>query len=452
MPPRPWPAPRRLAFLASVLWVAGGCGTSAQFVPVPDLSSDDDSTPDEPEVRRFALASDFEEGRIALVELGSPPAVLWDMRLDDVARDVCPGSVGGEPRRCAVYEVTPRRARDGADVVTVAWAAGELFFLSEFTVEAEPVERWRLWAVDLLGLPGSQAHDCTEEPIQECGFAMPHDVEVLWEDASGLDLVIADTGNRRVVGVRLDPGSHVGTARWVIDPTTPGWPQVEGFPNDVDVRVDPDGLEVRASDHGGYLQAYRVELDAQVPAFLWSYPGGPEEFHLGTSHGPASLDAGDGLDSVYYAHSDGLYPAEGGTIGRMVVKEGVPDYRYDLDVSLTPGVEPLHYPRSVDAWADLHAPPLRLLVAESGCATFGGCPFPSTLRILDDADPTLDSPLTGAVGTGGGPDILRTPSVAASRIDCGFVSLYSARALDEADFSPATLSALSPVGSCALVD
>ncbi|MCK6526332.1 hypothetical protein L6R50_01805 [Myxococcota bacterium] len=452
MPRCPRTAPRHLAFLASLALAVGGCGTTAQFDPVPDPGADDDSTPDGPEVRRFALASDFEAARVALVELGSPPAVLWEMRLEDVVPDDCPGGGAGAPRSCVTYEVTPRRARDGTDVVTVAWAAGDMFFLSEFTVEDEPVERWRLWAVDLLGLPGPQAHDCSAEPIPECGLGMAHDVEVLWEDASGLDLVIADTGNRRILGVRLELGSNVGVARWVIDPSAPGWPEVKGFPNDVDVRSDADGLDVLLSVHGGYLLGYRVELDAEAPVSLWRFPDDPGGFHLGTSHGPASLDAGDGLDSVYYAHSDGLSPAEGGTIGRMVVKEGVPDYRYDLDTSLVPGVEPLHFPRSVDAWADLPTPPLRLLVAESGCAAADGCTFPSTLRIVEDPDPTLDSPLTGAIGTGGAPSTLRTPLAPVSRIDCGFVSLYNARALTDADFAPATLEGLSPVATCALVE
>ncbi|MCK6530724.1 hypothetical protein L6R50_25245 [Myxococcota bacterium] len=409
---------------------------------------DDDTDPGEPAPRLLALASDFHRGRISLVEVDETPRALWDMEMPDALPEDCGDPSSGLLPACATYEAAHRRTADGGDAVVVSWTNGESFTISEFTLASAPVERWRLRGVELRELPGPQAHDCEAEPSRECFFGSPHDCEVVREDASGLDLVVADTGWNRVLGVHLDPGEDIGVARWIIDTAAEGWPEWDGGPNDVDADLEDGAGEVRVSIHGGEILSYRVDPSWPEPELLWRFPR-DEEARLNTPHGPESLDAGDGLDSIYYAHSDGLLPAmEGGTVGRMVIRPDGADYRYDLDLTGEPGGLPFHFPRSVDAGPEGAPGERLLLVAESGCPSMGDCEIPSALRVVRDPDVSLDSDLSGAISEDGAADTLRTPAHTVLRVDCDFAGLYMAHSLTDADLAPATLDSLTGAREC----
>lgn len=463
----------------SLLLLLAGCAAPVDPpAPLPDA---------------VAVVSDSGNQRVIYTRLADRSRVLT-VNLRALHPDDCGPEYGGaapDDAECLVFQTDPL-------VVTDADGTHDELRLTydrqatDGHYERSAIERiriggptlWRLDALDfatnfgdradLCGAPtpcgdGSEMAEAPLEAQLRCRLAHVHDFDVVAEDAAGVDLVVADSVNERVLAVHLDPSTTCGVVTDVLaDATVPGWSEGR-TPNDVDVVPLPDGgsgvlVTFRSSngdvaaggvtggdDGNGLVMLFRRTADADTGASAgweraWRFP---TSGFLNSPHDASLHTSAAGARALVYAHSDGNgvtlqadwhQAAESrGSVGVARVPDdaltgaGAPDYRYDLVLPDTDPDGGFGFLRAVHPFADGvsdEPDPVGTdwIVADSGCmAVEAGCPrVPGVRAVQLDLDDPTDGPGTGAFEPGRGQQTDLTGTSTGLVMNCGLAAPYVA--------------------------
>lgn len=327
-------------------------------------------------------------------------------------------------RFCLIYGSRHRVTADGHDevaytVTAVSDATASQDELRGRIIGIRPTDPGEVtWTVDRLDFsrvdpdqticrrdpadPCLPAPDATDAEVHACDLYWPHDFHVLDEGDAGLELVVADTRNDRVLYLTLPPdGGTCATVTDVLDTRNPDW-DIYASVNAVEAWQDGDKRELVMSakdaapgeegadqvqgDGAGKGKIVRWEDDGTGWRQLWEHPPASTDT-LSFVNAPHGLARDDG--HLYYAHALGTGDTFDTSLGGSV---GVLDldghYLYDA----VPSGDPLLYARDAVPMGDG-----TLLVTDSGTKGDEKEPADTALSVLvlPDADPA-PAPGTGA--------------------------------------------------------
>ncbi len=299
---------------------------------------------------------------------------------------------------------------------------------------------------------GSDMPDAPLSAVLRCRLAHVHDFDVLAEDTSSVDLLIADTVNERVLTVHLDKNTRCGVVTDVLSSAVlPEW-AAGRTPNDVDAVPLDDGssgvlVTFRSSngdveaggvsggdDGNGLVMLFRPGAAGWEHA--WTYPS---VGFLNSPHDTSVFASEAGDPYLVYAHSDGngvtlqadwrQAQESRGSIGVALLGDGAPDYRFD---AILPATEPdggFGFLRSALPYGqDSGVGGEDWLVADSGCmAVEPGCPRTPAVRFVRFAlDDETDGAGTGAFEVGHGQQVNVYAESEGTPLNCGYGAPYVA--------------------------
>lgn len=321
--------------------------------------------------------------------------------------------------------------------------------------------RWRLDTLDFVTNYADRTDICAHtDPCQldagdeqleaalRCRLAHSHDFDVLAEDDTSVDLLIADTSNERVLTVHLDKATTCGVVTDVMaDSTVAAW-SAGRTPNDVDaVPLDEGGTGVlvtfrssnadvisNGGDGNGFVMLYTPGTSGWD--HTWTFPA---TGFLNSPHDTSIIRSASGARFLVGSHSDGngehlqadwLQTTDSlGSISVAALPDlyAAPDYRYDVVLDPTdddPGIGFLRsaqpFNTGVDGPAD--KADTNWILADSGCMSEqAGCPHTPGIRALQfDLDDPLNGDGTGAFVVGRGEQTFLTAQPNGAALNCGF--------------------------------
>ncbi|MCB9741459.1 MAG: hypothetical protein H6741_29285 [Alphaproteobacteria bacterium] len=311
-----------------------------------------------------------------------------------------PERCAGEDLVCLGYQARGREGWDGTEEVLFTFSAMDLSDGSDLEredrlgtivdVDAETLElRWQVDQLDFSGLPDGET-TCTWDPSdpcqpdaalsdrdhQSCRLYQPHDLQVLSEDAEGLELLVSDSRNARFLRLGVRRGERCALVLEVVGIEHPDWGNANA-PNSFTWWSDEAGEHLLWSSKESYEQdgggAGRGRIhywtrDAAGWQQRWQHP---REGYVNSPHGLTRWSTSEG-DRLLFAHSLGLGEdwnlGPGGTIAAL--EWDAQGARYLGEWTLPRG---LSYPRDVlvlgeEAW-----------IADSGCKGGVDCEEPMGL-------------------------------------------------------------------------
>ena len=454
---------RRTAPSLLAVCTAVGCAPAPVIDPLPDA---------------VVMVSDSGNQRFVYTQLRDR-AVTQTVNLRSLHPDDCGPEYGGSApadAECLSFQAFPEAISDsdGAHdelVLTYDRQAIDGNFersaIERIRVDGAPDSPlWRLDALDFVthyadqldicSAPqpcgdGSEMPDAPLAAVLRCRLAHVHDFDVLAEDASSVDLLIADTVNERVLTVHLDKTTRCGVVTDVLSSAVvPEW-AAGRTPNDVDAVPLDDGssgvlVTFRSSsgdvaaggvsggdDGNGLVMLFRPGAAAWEHA--WTYPA---TGFLNSPHDALVFESAAGEPFLVYAHSDGngvtlqadwkQAQESRGSIGVALLGDGAPDYRFD---AILPETEPdggfgflrSALPYGQDSGGE------DWLVADSGCmAVELGCPRTPAVRVVRFAlDDATDGAGTGAFEVGHGQQVNVYAESQGTPLNCGYGAPYVAQ-------------------------
>lgn len=359
---------------------------TAACAPDPDREPTVLSLPD-----AVAVVSDTDAQRVQYIRLADQELLL-SLDLRALAPEDCDPAIGEgvpEDAACLPFQTNPETVTDADgdhDELTLAYdrVAGDPWFertaiervrLSLSAATERPTTRWRLDALDFAtnfpgesGIcantnpcePGADDNSAALEQALLCRLAQVHDFDVLAEDDTSVELLIADSENDRVLTVHLDRSTTCGVVTDVMNDTTVGgW--AGRVPNDVDtVPLDDGGAGVLVTFRstsgdvatgglagGGNGSGVVMLFTPGSPGWehAWTFPASG---FLNSPHDSSIVNSESGAHYLVGAHSDGRgagfqddWKLTTDGFGSITIAAlggdvtGQPDYQRDLVVSAT---------------------------------------------------------------------------------------------------------------------
>ncbi len=359
-----------------VLLLVAGCKPATAPLPLPDA---------------VAVVSDSGNDRVVYIHLADG-ALVYTLDLRALTPNDCGSDYGGTApagSTCIPFQSDPETITDvdGSvhDELTFTYdrEAGDPYF------ERSAFERVRLappggsdlatvlWRLDALDFQTNFAGDddacinvnpCEDRPDDSsatldlalrCHMAHSHDFDVVHEDQTSVDLLIADTNNERALAVHLDKSTTCGVVTSVLDDVhVPGW-SIGRTPNDIDAVALDDGstaalVTFRSSngdvgsggiaqggDGNGMVMLFTPDTGGWAHAWTW-----PPTGFLNSPHDSSIVNSASGARFLVGAHSDGNGQnlqadwtfADDSRGSVSVAKFGAdltepPDYRFDAVVA-----------------------------------------------------------------------------------------------------------------------
>lgn len=440
-------------------------------------------TPDEALTLPDAVAviSDSGNQRVVYTQLVDR-AVVYELDLLALHPEDCGVIIdGAEPSTCIAFQTDPEVVTDADGthdelVYTYDRQSGDDLFeravIERVRLSDAPTVSWRLDALDFATNYAGQGDLCTDvdpcaggadqtnaDAALRCRLAHSHDFDILAEDETSVDLLIADSTNERALTVHLDKATTCGVVTDVMaDPTLPAW-AVGRTPNDIDTvpisGSEPGALVTFRSTNGDVTTGGLDGGGDGNGLVVFYVPGGagweeawrfPSEGFLNSPHDSSIVTAASGAQYLVIAHSNGngqhlqadwtLLTDSAGSITVAALSEDLtqpPDYRFDAVLPPSVADEGFGFLRSVhpyESGVDGPAPTAGLdwILADSGCMSVTeGCPHdPSVRAVQFDLEDPMDGPGNGAFDPSRAQQLLLPVVSAGVPLDCGFAVPYVA--------------------------